>query len=213
MSDSLALFAWGVKQLPTVDAALNATATVLLVVGLVLIRQHRERAHKVTMLAAFAVSITFLICYLVYHAQVGSRPFGGSGAIRVVYFVILVSHILLAITVPFLAVVSIYFGWRDRRMSHRRVVHWAYPIWLYVSITGVIIYVMLYHLYPPVAAEPTMPAAEAGAVEAATARAVSVCLSAAPCLGLDVAWDINNGSVTTDRGGGLTFAILTRPEA
>jgi len=143
------LLAFGVHDLPAVNATLNATATLLLVAGGVFIRRRQELAHKRAMLAAFGVSVVFLICYLIYHAHVRHRPFGGEGPISYVYYTILTSHIILAATVPFLAVVSIYFGLRDRRAAHRKVVHWAYPIWLYVSVTGVVIYVMLYHLYPP----------------------------------------------------------------
>ena len=139
--------------LATVNAALNATATVLLIVGYVLIRQHRETAHKRTMLAAFAVSVAFLISYLAYHVwPIGAKsvPFGGSGPLRAIYYVILFSHIVLAAIVPILAIVTIYFGLTDRRGKHNRLARWTLPIWLYVSITGVLIYWMLYHLYPAV---------------------------------------------------------------
>ncbi len=131
-----------------VNALLNATATVLLVAGYVMIRQRRETAHKRLMLTAFGVSVAFLVCYLVYHWQVGSVRFTGTGAIRVVYLAILVSHIVLAAVVPFLAGATIYLGLRDRRQKHRKVARWTFPIWLYVSVTGVIVYLMLYHLYP-----------------------------------------------------------------
>ena len=143
--------------LPAVNALLNGTATVLLVVGYVLIKQRRERAHTVAMLAAFAVSIVFLACYLVYHWQLHSttgeagKKFLGQGIIRPIYFTILISHIILAAMVPILAGLTIYYGFTNRRRSHRRIAVWAFPIWLYVSITGVVIYFMLYHLYasPP----------------------------------------------------------------
>ena len=131
-----------------INALLNATATVLLVAGYVMIRQRRETAHKRLMLTAFGVSVAFLICYLVYHWQVGSVRFTGTGAIRVVYLAILFSHIVLAAVVPFLAGATIYLGLRDRRQKHRKVARWTFPIWLYVSVTGVIVYLMLYHLYP-----------------------------------------------------------------
>jgi uncharacterized membrane protein YozB (DUF420 family) len=143
-----------VEQLPAVNATLNALATVLLVCGWVLIKARRERAHKITMLTAFAVSCVFLACYLVYHNHVGSVRFGGTGAARTVYLVILVSHIVLAATVPFLAGITIYLGLADRREKHRGLARWTFPIWLYVSVTGVVIYVMLYHLYPPAVQEP-----------------------------------------------------------
>ena len=131
-----------------VNALLNATATVLLLAGYAMIRQRRELAHKRLMLAAFAVSVAFLGSYLTYHWLVGSVAFTGQGAIRIVYYTILVTHVVLAAIVPFLAAVTIYFGLRDRRKKHRQVARWTFPIWLYVSVTGVIVYLMLYHLFP-----------------------------------------------------------------
>ena len=141
-----------IHPLATTNALLNATATVLLVIGYVQIKQRRERAHQVTMIAAFVVSIVFLICYLAYHIwPVGAKsvPFAGQGSVRPVYFAILISHVILAAMVPVLAGVTLYLGLRDRRAAHRRIAWWTFPIWLYVSITGVVIYLMLYHLYPP----------------------------------------------------------------
>jgi len=129
-----------------VDAVLNGIATLLLVCGYVLIRQRREQAHKVVMMSAFGTSVVFLICYLTHHAIVGTVKFPGQGAVRLVYYPILLSHIVLAATVPVLAIASIYLGWRDRRVAHRRLSKWTYPVWLYVSVTGVIVYAMLYHL-------------------------------------------------------------------
>jgi uncharacterized membrane protein YozB (DUF420 family) len=137
-----------VEMLPAVNATLNALAGLLLVVGWFQIKTHRERAHKISMLSAFSVSIAFLTCYLIYHYQVGSVPFAGPTNVRGVYYSILITHVVLAATVPFLAAVTIYFGLTDRRQRHRQLARWTFPIWLYVSITGVIIYVMLYHLYP-----------------------------------------------------------------
>jgi uncharacterized membrane protein YozB (DUF420 family) len=137
-----------IPPLATTDAALNATAAALLLVGLALIKQRREQAHKWTMLAAFAVSSVFLGCYLTYHLTNKPVPFGGQGLIRPVYFAILISHIALALTVPPLAIATIYFGLRDRRAKHLRLARWTYPIWLYVSVTGVVVYVLLYHLFP-----------------------------------------------------------------
>ncbi|MCE9553623.1 MAG: DUF420 domain-containing protein [Planctomycetes bacterium] len=137
--------------LPHLNAVLNSTAAVLLIVGYALIRKRREQAHKRVMLTAFGVSIAFLISYLAYHVW----PFGkmdtkfqGQGLIRPVYFTILITHIFLAAAVPVLAIVTIILGYLDRRAAHRRWAWWTFPIWLYVSITGVVIYVMLYHLYP-----------------------------------------------------------------
>lgn len=137
-----------IHPLATVNAVLNATATVLLVLGYALIKRRQETAHKWVMITAFGVSIAFLTCYLAYHAQVGSVPFQGTGPIRPIYYGILLSHVLLAATVPVLALLTIYWGLRDRRGPHRRIARWTYPIWLYVSITGVVIYWLLYHLYP-----------------------------------------------------------------
>jgi putative membrane protein len=129
---------------PTLNASLNALATVLLVVGWVLIRRGHERAHRNTMLAAFGVSVLFLACYLVYHGLVGSVPYQRTGPLRAVYYTILLSHVLLAACVPVLASLTIYWGLRDRRQRHRRLARWTLPIWLYVSVTGVVIYLMLY---------------------------------------------------------------------
>jgi uncharacterized membrane protein YozB (DUF420 family) len=137
-----------VEQLPQVNATLNALAAVLLVIGWVLIKTGHERAHKISMLSAFAVSMAFLACYLVYHYHVGSVKFQGPSDIRTLYLAMLVSHVALAATVPFLAGVTIYLGLADRRTRHRQIARWTFPIWLYVSVTGVLIYVTLYHLYP-----------------------------------------------------------------
>jgi uncharacterized membrane protein YozB (DUF420 family) len=152
-----------------VNASLNAIATVLLVVGLYLIKNGRVEAHKRTMLAAFGVSTAFLACYVWYHLQVGSVRFTHPGPVRYIYLSILASHVLLAITVPFLAIRQIYLGYRAvgccpptgsqteqlaeaaaYREKHIRLARWTFPIWLYVSITGVVVYVMLYHLWPPI---------------------------------------------------------------
>jgi putative membrane protein len=152
-----------VEYLPAVNASLNATAGVLLVVGLLLIKARREVAHKFVMLAAFAVSMVFLACYLYYHFHVGSVKFTGPQPIRTVYYVILLTHVVLAATVPFLAGWTIYLGFADRRASHRRWANRTFPIWLYVSVTGVVIYLMLYHLYPPPTPVDTIKPAAASA--------------------------------------------------
>jgi len=152
-----------VQYLPTVNAALNAAATVLLVSGLVLIKRGREVAHKRAMLAAFVVSMMFLACYLTYHIHAGHVKFGGPQPVRSIYLAILASHVLLAATVPVLAGITLYLGLRDRRTGHRRLAVWTFPIWLYVSVTGVIIYVMLYHLYPPTTTSSTIEQAAARA--------------------------------------------------
>ena len=145
---------FNVEQLPAVNATLNGLSGVLLVTGWVLIKRHHERAHMWTMLVAFGVSCVFLTCYLVYHYHVGSVPFVGPSAVRVAYLVMLASHVVLAAMVPFLAGITIYLGLSDRRKKHRQLARWTFPIWLYVSVTGVVIYVMLYHLYPPAGQEP-----------------------------------------------------------
>lgn len=152
---------FGVEQLPAVNATLNGLAAVLLVAGWLLIKARRERAHKNAMLAAFGVSVAFLVCYLVYHYQVGSVKFVGPSGVRTVYLAILLTHVVLAATVPFLAGITIYLGLADRRLRHRQLARWTFPIWLYVSITGVVIYVMLYHLYPPPAEDSTIEKSQA----------------------------------------------------
>jgi putative membrane protein len=143
-----ALLAFSVRDLPAVNALLNTTATVLLLLGFYLIKHGREQAHKRTMLSAFVVSILFLVCYLVYHAQALHVPFTGPDIARYVYYSILIPHVVLAATVPVLALVTIYFGLTDQGSRHRRIAHWTFPIWLFVSVTGVIVYLMLYQLYP-----------------------------------------------------------------
>ncbi len=135
-----------VRDLPAVNATLNATASVLLVWGYVLIRRGQKALHKKVMLAAFATSVAFLICYLIYHAQVGSVRFQKAGAIRAVYFAILLTHTLLAAFVPFLAGITLWRGLKGTFEKHRRIARWTLPVWLYVSITGVIVYLMLYQL-------------------------------------------------------------------
>lgn len=137
--------------LPSLNASLNGLCFILLVAGYAAIRRRRERLHTVLMLAALGVSLVFLASYLFYHfAVLEGQPtrFRGEGLMRPVYFVILGSHTLLAAVVAPLALVTVYLGLRDRRETHRRFSRWTFPIWLYVSITGVIVYVMLYHLYP-----------------------------------------------------------------
>ena len=137
------------SALPAVNAALNGTCTLLLTVGYVFIRRRKVTAHKACMVSAFVTSILFLISYLTYHYHVGSRPFGGQGAIRSVYFTILISHTILAVAIVPLALVTVYRALRNRFDRHVRIARWTLPLWLYVSITGVIVYWMLYHLYGP----------------------------------------------------------------
>jgi len=132
--------------LPTVNAALNATAAVLLVWGYTLIRRKRIQTHRKVMTAAFATSCVFLACYLIYHFQAGVVRFPRTGAIRTVYLSILGTHTVLAAAVPVLAIITLRRGLTARYDKHRRIAHWTLPIWLYVSVTGVVVYVMLYHL-------------------------------------------------------------------
>ena len=136
-----------VSDLPLVNASLNGIATVLLLVGYVCIRQRRIAAHRAAMVSAFATSVLFLISYLVYHAHAGSRPFPGQGPIRVVYFVILISHVILAATIPPLAGITLWRAYRRRFDRHMKIARWTLPVWLYVSVTGIVVYWMLYQLY------------------------------------------------------------------
>ena len=134
-------------DLPAVNATLNGISAVLLLIGYALIRRRRIEQHRRVMIAAFATSTLFLICYVIYHANVGSKPFTGQGPIRTVYFLILITHIVLAAFVPPMALVTLVRGLRARVDQHARLARWTLPIWLYVSVTGVIVYVMLYQLY------------------------------------------------------------------
>jgi len=137
-----------VAALPALNAGLNLACSVLLVTGLVLIKRRRITGHKICMVSAFVVSMLFLVSYLTYHAQVGSVRFTGAGVVRPLYFSILVTHTLLAAAVPPLALVTLAFGLRARYARHVRVARWTLPIWLYVSVTGVVVYLMLYRLFP-----------------------------------------------------------------
>ncbi len=132
------------SDLPAVNASLNATAAVLLVVGWLLIRRRLWRAHRAVMLSAFGCSILFLTSYLVYHAQTGTHRFPGTGAARTVYLTILATHTVLAAVVPFLASITLFRALRRRFTKHRAIARWTLPIWLYVSVTGVVVYWMLY---------------------------------------------------------------------
>jgi putative membrane protein len=137
-----------VADLPAVNATLNALSAALLLAGLGAIKRRRIRVHKACMIAAFLVSMLFLASYLVYHAEVGSVRFRGIGPVRTAYLAILVTHTTLAVLVPPLAVVTLLLGLRERFARHVRVAKWTLPIWLYVSVTGVVVYAMLYHLVP-----------------------------------------------------------------
>ncbi|MEP7367763.1 MAG: DUF420 domain-containing protein [Acidobacteriota bacterium] len=134
------------RALPAINASLNALSGALLLTGYVLIRNRKREAHKYAMLSAFAVSVVFLISYLVYHFEVGSVRYPGSGAMRTVYLGILLTHTILAATVPFLAVITLTRAFQRRFPAHRRIARYTFPIWLYVSITGVVVYWMLYRM-------------------------------------------------------------------
>jgi len=133
-------------DLPALNATLNAIAAVLLIVGYYLIRRGRREAHRRAMLAAFATSTLFLVSYVIYHANIGSRPFTGQGPIRIVYFTILITHVILAAAILPMALITLNHALRGRFERHVPIARWTLPIWLYVSLTGVVVYLMLYQL-------------------------------------------------------------------
>ena len=133
-----------IQDLPALNAALNATAGVFISIGYLFVRQGHRTAHKRCMLAALATSTLFLVSYVVYHASTGSRPYQGEGLSRIVYFTILITHVVLAAAIVPLALVTANRGLRNRLGPHVRIARWTLPIWLYVSVTGVVIYLMLY---------------------------------------------------------------------
>lgn len=137
-----------VHDLPAVNATLNATSAVLLLLAYRAIRTHNVERHRRLMLAAASVSAAFLACYLYYHAHVGSVRFTGQGPVRALYFTILISHTILAVAIVPLVLRTLYLGLRRQDDRHRRIARWTFPLWLYVSVTGVVIYLMLYQLYP-----------------------------------------------------------------
>ena len=134
--------------LPTLNACLNATSALLLVLGFYFIRQRNITAHRACMVSAFGVSVVFLISYLTYHATAGVTRFAGQGTVRIIYFTILITHTTLAAVIPVLATMTLWRAARGRYKKHRQLARWTLPAWLYVSVTGVIVYLMLYHLYP-----------------------------------------------------------------
>lgn len=135
-----------VTDLPAVNATLNATSAVLLVTGLYFIKQRNREAHRRTMLSALGVSVAFLACYLVYHYNVGSVKYQRQDWTRPLYFAILISHTVLAASVPVLAIITLRRAWKGDFARHRRIARVTLPIWLYVSVTGVIVYWMLYRM-------------------------------------------------------------------
>lgn len=132
--------------LPTVNATLNGVSGIFLLIGYVLIRRRQINAHRNAMLGAFGSSTLFLVSYLIYHANVGSIPFTGQGPIRIVYFAILISHVILAAAILPLAISTLSRGLRGKYPEHKRIAKWTFPTWMYVSVTGVIVYVMLYQM-------------------------------------------------------------------
>lgn len=136
-----------ITDLPALNATLNGTSAVFLGAGYLFIRRGQRALHKKCMLAALATSTAFLISYVVYHAHTGSRPFPGHGSIRILYFTILITHVVLAATILPLALTTAARGLRAQYARHVKIARWTLPIWFYVSVTGVVIYLMLYQLY------------------------------------------------------------------
>src|SRR5690242_6237392 len=147
-------------SLAPLNAILNSAAAALLLAGYVAIRRHRVRVHRVCMIGAFAVSVAFFISYCIYHYHVGDVHFGGRGVIRPLYFAILSTHIVLAAAIVPLVLITLGRALRGRFARHRRIARWTWPIWMYVSVTGVVVYLMVYRLYPHL---PPAPIATAGA--------------------------------------------------
>jgi len=141
-------------SLAPLNSALNATAAILLIAGYYCIRRRWVRAHRLFMLSAVAVSAAFFICYSVYHLHVGDVRFQGRGWVRPVYFTILISHVFLAAAIVPLVLVTLWRALNKNFRRHRRIARWAWPIWIYVSITGVIVYLMCYQLYAPGYSQP-----------------------------------------------------------
>ncbi len=135
-----------VRDLPALNAGLNTLSALLLITGWFLIRNRKIAAHRAVMITALITSALFLTSYLIYHAQVGSVKFQGQGPIRTVYFAILITHTILAAAVPFLAAITVWRAYKKRFDRHRAIARWTLPIWLYVSVTGVVVYLMLYQM-------------------------------------------------------------------
>ncbi len=133
-----------VHDLPSVNAFLNAASALLLIWGYTLIRRRLIEQHRRVMLTAFATSCVFLVCYVVYHVQVGSVHYPHTGILRPIYFTILITHTILAAAVPVLAIITLNRALKARFTAHRAIARWTLPIWLYVNVTGVVVYVMLY---------------------------------------------------------------------
>lgn len=134
--------------LPHLNAALNATATCFLIAGYVFIRRRDRRAHRICMLTCACVSGVFLVGYVTLRFNAPIFPFGGQGSVRILYYAILVSHVLLAMSLVPLVGITLFRALKERFERHRRLARWTWPIWFYVSVTGIVVYVMLYQLYP-----------------------------------------------------------------
>jgi uncharacterized membrane protein YozB (DUF420 family) len=131
------------------NASLNGTSAILLACGYTAIRNGKMRIHKAFMISAVAVSLTFLVSYIVYHVRVGHVPFQGQGWIRPVYFTILISHTFLAVVIVPLVIITLRRAWLEKFDKHKLIARWTLPLWFYVSVTGVIVYILLYEVYPP----------------------------------------------------------------
>lgn len=137
-----------ISDLPTLNAILNSISAILLMTGYVFIKQKNRNAHRLCMVSAFVTSSLFLTSYLIYHFNVGSVKFQGQGAVRTVYFAILLTHTVLAVVIVPLIFVTFARALKGSFSQHRKIARWTLPLWLYVSVTGVVVYLMLYHLYP-----------------------------------------------------------------
>ena len=135
-----------IADLPALNATLNGIAGLFLLAGYYFIRRRQIARHRAAMIGAFVMSTLFLVSYLIYHANVGSKPFQGQGSIRIVYFTILITHIVLAAAVVPLALVTLVRGLKRDDLRHRRIAKFTWPIWMYVSVTGVVVYLMLYQM-------------------------------------------------------------------
>jgi uncharacterized membrane protein YozB (DUF420 family) len=135
-----------IADLPAVNATLNALSSIWLTCGYLFIRQKKIASHRFCMIAALTTSALFLISYLIYHYHAGSKPFAGQGAIRTVYFTILMTHTILATAIVPLALITLFRALKERFDKHKRLARWTLPIWFYVSVTGVVIYLMLYQM-------------------------------------------------------------------
>jgi len=137
-----------ISDLPALNATLNGLAGVLLVCGFIAVKRGNTEVHRRFMLAAFFTSALFLTSYTIYHFHQIATPFSGQGGVRIFYFVLLISHIILAAALLPMALVTLRRGWKDQREAHRRLAKWTFPVWVYVSVTGVLVYLMLYQFYP-----------------------------------------------------------------